>query len=361
MRTVQVTPELRDVFDQYVASGPKGHVLQSYEWGEIKAKTGWTPIRLMIEDRTGPRGAVSILRRDIPYLRRTIFYSPRGPVLDYGDVEAFDCLIAEVRRLAPASRAIMWKIDPDIPATRQDVRSYLGRRGFIANERGADFEGVQPRFVMRLPLDRSLEDLFAAFSSKTRYNIRLAARKGVAVRPAIKADLPEFYRILCETARRDRFLIRSYDYFVDLWDHLIERGLARLLVAEYEGRMIAGTLAFIFGDKAWYIYGASSNRNREVMPNYALQWEMIRWAKGAGCVLYDFRGISGDLNPDNPLYGLYRFKKGFSGEFTEFIGEYDLVFSPLIYWLWSWGEPFYRRTRSRLSGTRRRATGRSEE
>ncbi|HEY3316477.1 MAG TPA: peptidoglycan bridge formation glycyltransferase FemA/FemB family protein [Bacillota bacterium] len=352
---------MHDRYDEYVAHAQKGHILQSYEWGEIKAKTGWTPIRLLVEDRSGPRGAVSILRRDLPYVGRTIFYSPRGPVLDYRDTEAFDCLITQVRRLAPENRAIMWKIDPDVEAHRQDVRDHLKSRGFGLNDRGADFEGVQPRFVFRLALEKSLDDLFADFASKTRYNIRLAGRKGVAVRVAVRADLPEFYRILLETARRDRFLVRSFDYFTDLWDHLVERGLARLFVAELEGRMIAGTLAFIFGDKAWYIYGASANDAREVMPNYALQWEMIRWAKESGCVMYDFRGVSGDLDPNNPLYGLYRFKKGFSGQFTEFIGEYDLVFSPLVYWMWNWGEPLYRRTRSKIAGLRRRATGGNKE
>ncbi|MHB9057958.1 MAG: lipid II:glycine glycyltransferase FemX [Bacillota bacterium] len=361
MRLIQVTPELREDYDRFVAAAPKGHILQSYEWGEVKAETGWTPIRLMADDRSGTRAAALVLRRDVPVIKRTIFYSPRGPVLDFHDSEAFDFLIAEVRKLAQRNRAIMWKIDPDLPADRQDVRDYLARRGFVHNKRGADFEGVQPSFVFRLPLDKSLDDLFASFANKTRYNIRLAARKGVEVRVGVKEDLPRFYQVLLETATRDRFLVRSYDYFVDLWDHLVERGLARLFVAQLEGRMIAATLAFIMGDKAWYIYGASSNQDREVMPNYALQWEMIRWAKESGCVMYDFRGVSGDLSPDNPLYGLYRFKKGFSGDFTEFIGEYDLIFSPLAYWLWAWGEPFYRRTRSRLAQMRRRLTGRDKE
>ena len=361
MDLVQVTPELHDRFNAFIAASPKGHILQSYEWGEIKAKTGWTPLRLMVEDHSGPRAAVLILRRDVPFLHRTIFYSPRGPVLDYGDTEAFDFLIDRVRRLAPRHRAIMWKIDPDIPSDRRDVRSYLTRRGFVLNERGTDFEGVQPRFVFRLPLDKPLDEIFASFANKTRYNIRLAGRKGVRVRVGVRDDLPRFYQVLLETATRDRFLVRSYEYFVDLWDHLVERGLARLFVAELDGRMIAATLAFIMGDKAWYVYGASSNQDRETMPNYALQWAMITWAKESGCTMYDFRGVSGDLNPDNPLYGLYRFKKGFSGQFTEFIGEYDLVFSPLAYWLWGWGEPLYRRTRGRLAQLRRRLAGKDKE
>ena len=170
----------------------------------------------------------------------------------------------------------------------------------------------------------------------------MAQRKGVVVRQASdKQDLAEFYRILQETAERDRFLIRDYSYFEVIWEQLVERGRARLFMAEYQGRYIAGTLAFILGDKAWYIYGASSNEHRNVMPNYLLQWTMIKWARENGCTLYDFRGVSGDLSEDNPLYGLYRFKKGFAATFTEFIGEWDQVYSPLFYWLWTRALPVY--------------------
>lgn len=136
--------------------------------------------------------------------------------------------------------------------------------------------------------------------------------------------------------------------------------MASLFLAEYQGEVIAGTLAFIFGDKAWYIYGASSNRHRNVMPNYLLQWEMICWAKRAGCRFYDFRGVPGRVDEQHPLYGLYRFKKGFGGVYTEFIGEHDLVYRPLWYWAWNWGEPLYRRGVRYLLRWRRRWRGEKE-
>ena len=136
------------------------------------------------------------------------------------------------------------------------------------------------------------------FHSKTRYNIRLADRKGVKIKEdCTKKDLEDFYQILLVTSERDEFLVRNYSYYEQLWDKLVERGLAKLFMAEYNGMPIAGTIAFIFGSKAWYIYGASSNEYRNVMPNYALQWRMIEWAKQNGCTMYDFRGVSGDLIP----------------------------------------------------------------
>lgn len=345
----------KDRYNEFVANGPKGHILQSFEWGEIKARTGWEPFRLVAEDGGQIRAALSILKRRLPIPGRSIFYAPRGPVVDLDDRPACEALLGEARRLASTHGAIMLKIDPDWPADNELARKTLASLGFRTTDKGRNFEGVQPKFVFRLSLEPEPEAIFNNFHQKTRYNIRLAAKKGVSIRVATREDLPVFYKILLETAKRDRFMVRSYEYFEDLWRYLVERNMARLFMADYEGQAIAGTLAFNFGDKAWYIYGASSNRHRDAMPNYLLQWEMIQWAKGLGCRMYDFRGVSGDLSPDNPLYGLFRFKKGFGGDFTEFVGEYDLVYSPAVYWAWVWGEPLARRTMTGLARLKRRA------
>lgn len=150
-----------------------------------------------------------------------------------------------------------------------------------------------------------------------------------------------YVNFMLETARRDKFLIRGYEYFEWIWDYLLENGFAQIFLAEHEGDLIAATLAMITGNKVWYLYGASSNNKRSYMPNYLIQWAMIQWAKEKGCSLYDFRGVSGDLDESNPLYGLYRFKKGFGGQMTEFIGEWDQVYSPFFYWLWNNFLPLY--------------------
>ncbi len=182
----------------------------------------------------------------------------------------------------------------------------------------------------------------ADFHQKTRYNIRLAEKKGVKIiENGTKDDLTVFYHVLQETCERDKFLVRSYQYFEDLFDYLVPPGYARLFLAKLRDKVIAGALLLKLGDKAWYLYGASSNEDRNAMPNYLIQWTMIKWAKNHGCTMYDFRGVPGKLAQDNPLYGLYRFKKGFSGEFTEFIGEYDLVYQPGAYWFYHTLEPVY--------------------
>lgn len=337
-----ISPEEEKLFDAFIASHPQGHILQTFAWGEVKAKTGWKPLRLVVEEDDRVVAAVSLLKRRLPFIRKSIFYAPRGPVVDFGNPPLVRFLFQAIKEIARKEGAILLKIDPAIPSEEAQVIELLRELGFRLASQGTGFEGVQPRYVFRLSLIPSLEEIKRNFHPKTRYNLGLAQRKGVEVKTDCTLDdLQVFYGLLQETALRDGFLIRSYDYFLTLWEELVERGYAKLFLAYYQGEPIAGTLAFIFGDKAWYLYGASSNRHRNVMPNYLLQWTMICWAKEQGCTLYDFRGVPGDPSPEHPLHGLYRFKKGFGGVFTEFIGEYDLVYSPFYYWLLRAAQPAY--------------------
>ncbi|MFA6807393.1 MAG: peptidoglycan bridge formation glycyltransferase FemA/FemB family protein [Eubacteriales bacterium] len=333
--------EEKEKFNKFIIEHPKGHSMQLWEWGEIKKKTGWKPWRMVLERNGMVVAAATVLERRMPIIGAPIFYAPRGPVLDVSDEVVFDGLLEAVRKLAVKRGAILLKIDPDVSFNVIELKDYLESRKFKLLDRGKDFEGVQPRYVFRLDIAPDEETLLANMNQKTRYNIRLATKKGVTVRKGNKEDLQAFYEVLRETTERDNFLVRSYSYFEDLYDTLVQAGFAELFVAEYNGQIVSGTLAFITGKKAWYIYGASSNSHRKVMPNYLIQWEMIRWAKANDCTLYDFRGVSGDISEDNPLYGLYRFKKGFNGEFTQFIGEWDLVYRPIMYSVWKIAEKLY--------------------
>jgi lipid II:glycine glycyltransferase (peptidoglycan interpeptide bridge formation enzyme) len=333
--------EDKKLFNTFINSHPKGHAMQLWEWGELKSRTGWKPWRLILEEKGEIVAGATILERKLPLIGVPIFYCPRGPVVDMADSEKLKAVFQAIGELAKKQKAILLKIDPDIPKVNENLKSFLRSTGFKQVDIGKNFEGVQPKFVFRLDISFDEESLLANMHQKTRYNIRLARRKGVLIRNGTKEDLPEFYRVLKETTERDNFLVRSYSYFEDMYDILVPAGFAKLFIGEYEGKIIAGTLAFLTGEKAWYIYGASSNFHRNVMPNYLIQWEMIRWAKAQGCTLYDFRGVSGDLSENNPLYGLYRFKKGFNGEFTEFLGEWDYVYRPFMYTFWKTAERIY--------------------
>ena len=134
-------------------------------------------------------------------------------------------------------------------------------------------------------------------------------------------------------------------------------GQCELFMAYHEDEAIAGTLAFHLGDKTWYLYGASSNRKRNLMPNYLIQWTMIEWAKEHGSTLYDFRGVPGDVGEDHPLYGLVKFKRGFGGKYTEFMGEYDLVYRGFNYSLYNFLEPLYQKWVRKLIALKKRLRG----
>ncbi|MBQ1955501.1 MAG: peptidoglycan bridge formation glycyltransferase FemA/FemB family protein [Clostridia bacterium] len=322
----RVTPELYGEYDAFIASHPKGHFMQTREWGAHKDNWNW--VGIICRDESGKiKGSLGLLIRRMPMMPWSLMYSARGPVFDAEDYGTLAELIAEAKVVAKEYKSYCLKLDPDINSSDTALREELIKLGFNPPSENKNFESVQPRYVFRLYLQgRNEDEVFESFESKTRYNLRLARKKGVEVRICGKELLPDFCRIMNETGERDDFIVRGEPYFASMLDNLGEN--ARLYMAFFEGKPIAGTIAIHFGDKVWYLYGASSNAHRNVMPNYLLQWEMIRWAIETNCRVYDFRGVSGDTSPDNPLYGLYRFKKGFNGEFTEFLGEFELMFRP---------------------------------
>ena len=272
------------------------------------------------------------MTRKVPGIGRTLMYGCRGPVCDLDDRETFAQLLEGAKELAKKYKSYVIKLDPDVPSSNTAFAALMQSFGFRCKEGGKNFEAIQPRYVFRLNVEGKTEDeLMAAFHQKWRYNIRLAERKGVSVKICGKEMVPAFADLMLTTGVRDGFVTRKPEYFANMLDNLGEH--ARLYMAfDPEGAPIAGTLAIHYGDKVWYLYGASSNEHRNLMPNYLLQWRMIQWAVETGCRVYDFRGVSGNVSEDNPLYGLFRFKQGFGGDFTEFVGEEDLVLSPVIYW-----------------------------
>lgn len=333
-------------YEAFVEGHPKGHFAQSALWA--KQKPAWTWQAIVCRDAAGKIcGSIAFLIRKMPVVRKKMMYACRGPVCDLDDKATFDELMAASKALAAKEKAYVIKIDPDVPVSDAAFAKLLTDAGFRTRDTGKNFEAIQPKFVFRLYLNgRGEEEMLASFHQKWRYNIRLAERKGVEVRLCGKEMVDDFTRIMVETGLRDNFATRPASYFAAMLDNLGEH--CRLYMAFYEGKPIAGTLAIHYGDKVWYLYGASSNEYRNLMPNYLLQWRMIQWAIETGCRVYDFRGVSGDISEDNPHYGLYRFKKGFGGEFTEFIGEYDYVLKKLSYFVAEKGALAYKGLAARL-------------
>lgn len=334
-----------ELFNNYVATHPNGDVLQTTWWGRLKTTSGWRYYPLGIIKDGKLRATALILIKELP-LNRTIFYSPRGPL--YSCSDALLALLHAGQKLAQKEKALVWKMDPAIPLKDSSWEIIVGEQNFRKIDTGLDFAGVQPRFVMTLDLNYSLENLLNKMKSKTRYNVRYAKRRGVRVVLAReKTDLNIFYDLLQETAIRDNFTVRPLSYFEAMWEYLVKNGLAQLFVAYSENTPLAGAISFRLGKRVWYVYGASSNQQRNLQAAHLIQWEMICWAKSHGCHVYDFRGVSGDLDPKNPLYGLFRFKEGFGAEMIEYVGEYDLPMSRGGYALWQGGLALHNRIKNK--------------
>ena len=342
-----ITEKTLPEYEAFVQSHPKGNFAQSYLWGKQKPMWQWDAIAVRGEDGA-IRGSLAVMTRKVPGIGRTLMYGCRGPVCDLDDRETFSQLLDGAKALAKKYKSYVIKIDPDVPSSNSVFSSMLQSFGFRAKEGGKNFEAIQPRYVFRLNVEgKTEEELLANFHQKWRYNIRLAERKGVTVRVCGKEMVPAFSDLMLTTGVRDGFVTRKPEYFAAMLDNLGEH--ARLYMAfDPNDTPIAGTLAIHYGDKVWYLYGASSNEHRNLMPNYLLQWRMIQWAVETNCRIYDFRGVSGDVSEDNPLYGLFRFKQGFGGDFTEFVGEMDLVLSPVIYWAVEHGTSVFKELRKQV-------------
>ena len=321
---------------------PYAHVLQTWEWGEFKRETGrWTPLRLAFERDGRIVAMASLLTRSMGPLK--VMYVSKGPALDYADVDLAERVFRELERRADRLGDVWLKIDPDViratglPKAAEEYIHHAG--GEIAGtlrRRGWRYSDSQVQFrnTMTIDLRRSEEEILAAMSGNTRRKIRVAAKKGVVIRVASIEDLPLLYQLYQVTGERDKFLIRSFAYYRRAWEQFMRAGLAQALIAEHKGVAIAHVILFHFGSKCWYFYGASSNEERERMPNYALQWAAIRWAKAQGYQVYDMWGAPDVFDESDSMWGVYQFKRGFRGRLTRHIGAWDFAVHPTLYYIY---------------------------
>ncbi len=312
-------------FDDILLRFERPHVLQTSHWAALKAPV-WSGQHIVWGDDTSPEAAASILTRSLGRLPVKIQYAPKGPIVR-PDIAVWEKLLPELEAHALRSRALFIKIDPDV-----DAESELGRALMaLLQERGWVFSADQIQFRNTVLSDLTVgeEALLAGMKQKTRYNIRLAGRRGVVVTPS--DDFGAFYDLYAETSARDNFLIRPRDYYLRVMNRLQKNDLGQLFFAINEEKSTAGLFLFRFGPTAWYFYGASGSQGRRNMPTYLLQWEAMRWAMAQGCITYDWWGAPDELDESDPMWGVYRFKEGFGGRFTRWIGAWDYAPNRTLY------------------------------
>ncbi|MEM5776313.1 MAG: peptidoglycan bridge formation glycyltransferase FemA/FemB family protein, partial [Anaerolineaceae bacterium] len=229
-------------------------------------------------------------------------------------------------------RAMFLKMDPEVvlgwnesgtpeessEPTGLAVQEDLAQRGWVFSN-----DQIQFRNTVLLDLHGDEQDWLARMKQKTRYNLRLAQRKGVTVRRGSEADFASLYHMYAETSVRDGFVIRPQDYYESVWHIYMEHGMACPLIAEVDGEPVAAVFVFWFAGRAWYIYGMSRDQHREKMPNYLLQWEAMRLAKEKGCQAYDLWGAPEIFDASDSMWGVYRFKEGLGGKVMRTLGAWD--------------------------------------
>ncbi|MCX7855077.1 MAG: peptidoglycan bridge formation glycyltransferase FemA/FemB family protein [Anaerolineae bacterium] len=326
-------------WDHFVAAHPRAHILQTAEWGELKAAFGWAPQRIALLEDGAPRAGALVLYRSLPLRLGALAYVPRGPLVDWEQPEEVAELLDALAESARARRAIALIVEPDLPDEPR-WRELLTALGLRPSPLGS----IQPRRTLVVDISRNEADILAAMKPKTRYNIRLAERKGVTVWEGKESDLPAFHHLMAETAARDHFGVHAPAYYERAYHLFGPRNQARLLMAGVEGEPVAALMVFALGRRAWYFYGASSDVHREKMPTYRLQWEAMRWARSRGCTEYDLWGVPDEdeerleaefTHRQDGLWGVYRFKRGFGGRLVRMVGAWERPLRPPLYRLYT--------------------------
>ncbi len=316
-------------WDAFISRFPNPHILQTTAWGKLKAEFGWQLAHVVAQDC----GTQILIKRLMPGIN--FAYIPKGPV---GSTK--DELWTEIDTICREKDCAFIKVEPDEWLKDDGVQDE--DQYYLSKKLVKSAHSIQPMRTLLIDLAGDESQILGRMKQKTRYNINLALKKNVIIKPQV--ELSAFYDLMKMTGNRDQFGIHSFAYYQRAYDLFHEHDQCLLLLAEYEGTPISALIAFRVGNRAWYFYGASSNLHRDRMPNYLLQWEAIRWAKLQGCSEYDLWGVP-DVDLENleanfakrndGLWGVYRFKRGFGGELKRSIGPWDKVYNPFLYRLYS--------------------------
>lgn len=315
-------------WDDLVKDNPDGgQILQTRAWGEFKRAHRWAPCYLVSE--ADPRMAVLVLGHNVPGLG-VLGYVPKGPgVVGFAQLPA---VLDGLRETAGSAFAI--KVEPEVEQS-PDAGAALRDMGLEKSRH--DVQISRATIIVNLRPDE--DALLGSFKPKCRYNIRLAQRHGVTVAPVSldDASIDTMYALMASTRDRAGFTLRSREYFAGYWRLHAAAGQGQLFFASLDGEVLAGVFATYLGTKAWYKDGGSTKEHAAVMAPHLLQWEVMRWLKARGVEAYDLVAVppAAELNAAHPLYGLYRFKSGFSEHITEYVGTWDLAISRSRFAAWN--------------------------
>ncbi len=313
--------------DAFVQAHEHCHFMQTSLWGRVK--NDWTWRGMICRDKRGEIcGTMALLSRRMKWCRGNILYAPRGPICKYTDADTMMELLHAAKRLARQMDAVYLRLDPMVSEEDVVVSEFMYQEGFLCN-RADDFSLFQPRLCYVMQLKENFEK---SYHSSTRRHLQTAIKNGVCV--CESNDVDTFADLMGKTADHNGFEARNREYFRTFLEEM--RDNAKLYLAYENGFAVAGSIAVFFGNRAWYMYGASDPENRKSHPNELLQWQMQRDAINMNCRYFDMRGVEGYPVSDNPKFGLHQFKQGFAAKFIAYSGQFDYICRPLPYKLLKW-------------------------
>lgn len=304
------------------------HVIQSWEWGEFRKGLGLPLLRYGIYKDNKLVRAFQLTLHKIPLVNQYVGYLPKGPLPDKELAQALE-QIRHHAFISEGKKLCFIKIEPDILA---NTTPYSIFPNFLPSPKP-----LFSKFNFLLDLTKSEEELLKNMHPKTRYNIRLAQKKGATVeeRTDDKA-LAIYLRLYFETTLRQGYHGHNRDYHKKVWQALKDAGMARFLIAFYDKKPLTAWMLLNFKDKLYYAYGGSSTQHKEVMSNNLIAWEAIRLGQKLKLKEFDMWGALGPTpDPKDPWYGFHKFKAGYGGQLLEYIGTFDLVFNNTIYWFFT--------------------------
>ncbi len=318
MKIREIEENEKETYNKNVA-----HIIQSWEWGEFRKKLGLTLVRLGHFDGKKLIEAYQLTFHPVPFLKKTIGYLPKGPMPSR-------LMIDSLLRTGGEKNAAFIKIEPNVIVDER-LRTndeQLKKFGLIKSKKS-----LFTKYNFLVDLTKSEDQLLGSMHSKTRYNIRLAQKKGVEIYDSVKdSDFEIYLRLYFDTVRRQKYFGHSPSYHRLAWETLKKSNMARVLIAKYQKKPLVAWLLLNFRDTLYYPYGGSSIEHKDVMASNLVAWEAIRLGKKMGLKTLDLWGaLSPDVNLDDKWYGFHKFKLGYGPKHVEYVGTYDLVLTPSMY------------------------------
>lgn len=298
------------------------HPLQSWEWGEARRAMGVEVMRLGEWEGSALHQVYEVTFHRVPHTPYMIGYVPRShaPSVD---------VLHFLHTYGKEHKVVYIKIEPNVSIGTLGIDEFLGRNPALKKSSLPLF----PDWSLELNLQPQEEELLKHMHQKTRYNIRLAERKGVrVVEQSTEEGFIRFQKLYFDTCRRQGYFGHDRNYHATVWKYLQE-GIAHIFIALYQGEPIAAFEVFLFHDTLYYPYGGSATTDRNVMAPHLLMWEVIRFGQRHGATRFDMWGsLPPGYNPTHPWAGFTRFKEGFGARPVQFVGSFDLVLLPHLYW-----------------------------